>query len=91
MNFAIEWHWPTVVGLLGMLVTLIAYFLLQARKLNGNGLTYQLLNALGSAAIIVSLVYAFNLPAMILEIAWLAISIYGIVVGWRVRGAPPAH
>jgi multidrug transporter EmrE-like cation transporter len=83
MNFAIDLQWPTVVGLLGMLVTLLAYFLLQARRLNGNGLAYQLMNAVGSAAIIVSLVYAFNLPAMILEIAWLAISIYGIVVGWR--------
>ena len=87
MNFAIDLHWPTVVGLLGMLVTLLAYFLLQARRLNGNGLVYQLMNAAGSAAIIVSLVYAFNLPAMILEIAWLAISLYGIVVGWRLRGA----
>lgn len=83
MNFAIDLHWPTVVGLLGMLVTLLAYFLLQARRLGGNGLVYQLMNAVGSAAIIVSLVYAFNLPAMILEIAWLAISVYGIVVGWR--------
>lgn len=88
MNFAIDLHWPTVVGLLGMLVTLLAYFLLQARKLNGNGLTYQLMNAVGSGAIIVSLVYAFNLPAMILEIAWLAISIYGIVVGWRAAKQP---
>lgn len=86
MNFAIEWHWPTVVGLLGMLVTLLAYFLLQVRRLSGNGLVYQLMNALGSAAIIVSLLYAFNLPAMILEIAWLAISLYGMVVGWRLRG-----
>ncbi|TAN08026.1 MAG: hypothetical protein EPN36_01000 [Rhodanobacteraceae bacterium] len=74
-----------IVGLIGMLVTLFAYFLLQARKLGGNGIVYQLMNALGSAAIIVSLIYAFNLPAMILEIAWLAISIYGIAVGRRQR------
>ena len=81
----VTFHWPTIVGLLGMLVTLFAYFLLQARKLGGNGIVYQLMNALGSAAIIVSLIYAFNLPAMILEVAWLAISIYGIAVGRRQR------
>lgn len=76
-------NWPTIIGLAGMLVTLLAYFLLQARKLHGNGVIYQLMNAVGSAAIIVSLFYAFNLPAMILEVAWLAISIYGLVVGVR--------
>lgn len=76
-------NWPTIIGLAGMLVTLLAYFLLQARKLHGNGVVYQLMNAVGSAAIIVSLFYAFNLPAMILEVAWLAISIYGLVVGVR--------
>ncbi|MGH8184749.1 MAG: CBU_0592 family membrane protein [Rhodanobacteraceae bacterium] len=83
MNVTI--HWPTVVGLAGMIVTLLAYLLLQARRLHGNGIVYQLMNAVGSAAIIVSLIYAFNLPAMILEVAWLAISIYGIAVGRRQR------
>lgn len=76
-------NWPTVIGLVGMLVTLLAFYLLQARKLHGNGVIYQLMNAFGSAAIIVSLFYAFNLPAMILEVAWLAISIYGLVIGVR--------
>lgn len=85
MSIHITIDWPMIVGLIGMLVTLFAYFLLQARKLGGNGIVYQLMNALGSAAIIVSLIYAFNLPAMILEIAWLAISIYGIAVGRRQR------
>ncbi|HEX7326177.1 MAG TPA: hypothetical protein VF292_12625 [Rhodanobacteraceae bacterium] len=82
---SVTFQWPTIVGLLGMLVTLIAYYLLQDRKLNGNGVVYQLMNALGSAAIIVSLVYAFNLAAMVLEIAWLIISIYGMVRGFRER------
>lgn len=80
---SIHFYWPTIVGLVGMVVTLLAYFLLQARRLHGNGIIYQLMNALGSAAIIVSLIYAFNLPAMVLEVAWLAISIYGIAVGRR--------
>ncbi|TAN06460.1 MAG: hypothetical protein EPN38_08345 [Rhodanobacteraceae bacterium] len=79
----VTFQWPTIIGLIGMLLTLIAYYLLQTRCLHGNGVAYQLLNAFGSAAIIVSLVYAFNLAAMVLEIAWLAISIYGLVLGWR--------
>ena len=80
--------WPTVVGLLGTLLILFAYFLMQARRLHGNGIVYQLLNAIGAAAIIVSLYYAFNLASMLLEIAWLLISLYGIVVGFRHRREP---
>ena len=74
----ITFHWPRIVGLAGTLLVLVAFFLLQARKLHGNGLAYQLLNAIGAAAIIVSLFYAFNLASMLLEIAWLAISVYGM-------------
>jgi hypothetical protein len=83
MNINIAW--PTIVGIVGTLLVLLAFFLLQARKLHGNGAIYQLLNAFGAAAIIVSLVYEFNLASMVLEIAWLLISIYGLVVGFRHR------
>ncbi|HEX6613794.1 MAG TPA: hypothetical protein VF022_08030 [Rhodanobacteraceae bacterium] len=83
MNIQIAW--PTIVGIVGTLMVLLAFFLLQARRLHGNGVIYQLLNAFGAAAIIVSLVYEFNLVSMVLEIAWLLISIYGLVVGFRHR------
>jgi hypothetical protein len=81
----ITFHWPTLVGLAGTLLVLVAFFLLQARKLHGNGLVYQLLNVIGAAAIIVSLFYAFNLASMLLEIAWLAISVYGMATSRRSR------
>jgi len=81
----IQLHWATIVGIIGTLMVLLAFFLLQARKLHGNGPVYQLLNAIGAAGIIVSLFYAFNLASMVLEIAWLLISIYGLVVGIRHR------
>jgi hypothetical protein len=83
MNIQIAW--PTIVGIIGTLLVLLAFFLLQARKLHGNGWMFQLLNAIGAAAIIVSLFYAFNLASMVLEIAWLLISIYGLVLGFRHR------
>ncbi|HJU07611.1 MAG TPA: hypothetical protein VJ727_03935 [Rhodanobacteraceae bacterium] len=83
----IEIEWPIITGIVGTLLVLLAFFLLQARKLHGNGPVYQLLNAIGAAAIIVSLFYQFNLASMILEIAWLLISLYGIAVGIRHRRA----
>ena len=81
----IQLEWPTITGIAGTLLVLVAFFLLQARKLHGNGPVYQLLNAIGAAAIIVSLVYQFNLASMLLEVAWLLISLYGLAVGIRHR------
>ena len=81
----IQFQWPTIIGIAGTLMVLLAFFLLQVRKLHGNGAIYQLLNAFGAAAIIVSLFHAFNLASMVLEIAWLLISIHGLVVSFRHR------
>jgi hypothetical protein len=86
MNINVTIDWTVIVGLVGMLVTLFAYFLLQAQKVHGNGLTYQLMNAVGALGVALSLLFGkFNLPAFLLEVAWLAISIYGIVVARRIR------
>jgi hypothetical protein len=88
MSVNIQFHWPTIVGLAGTLLVLLAFFLLQAGKLHGNRPIYQTMNAVGAAAIIVSLCYEFNLASMLLEIAWLLISIYGLVRGIRGPGLP---
>src|SRR6185437_14406973 len=84
MNITIDW--TVIVGLFGMIITLLAYFLLQAQKLHGNGLVYQMMNAVGALGVALSLLFGtFNLPAFLLEVIWLAISIYGIVVARRIR------
>ncbi len=80
-------HWYDWAGLLGVASVLFSYFLLQAGRLKGNGLTYQLMNALGAFAVLLSLLYAFNLSAFVLELLWFAISIYGIARGRRIRRA----
>ena len=86
MSINITIDWTVIVGLIGMIVTLLAYFLLQAQKLHGNGLVYQLMNAVGALGVALSLLFGtFNLPAFLLEVIWLVISIYGIVVARRIR------
>lgn len=78
--------WFEWAGLLGVLLVLLAFFLLQARKLHGNGPAYQLMNAVGAIGIMLSLIFgSFNLSAFVLEVAWLLISLYGILFGWRER------
>jgi hypothetical protein len=80
-------QWYDWVGILGTLMVLAAFFLLQAGKIHGNRLAYQLLNLLGAAGVLLSLQGKFNIAVFMLEAAWVAISIYGIVrtlsKGWR--------
>ncbi|WP_395642761.1 hypothetical protein [Rudaea sp.] len=77
--------WYDWVGMIGVVITLAAFLLLQAGKLHGTGFVYQAMNAIGAAAVVLSLLYEFNLSAFIVESAWVAISIYGMVRGWRRR------
>ena len=81
----ISLHWYDWAGLIGVALTLLAFFLLQAGRVRGDGLPYQLMNAFGAFAVLVSLFYAFNLSAFLLEFLWLLISVYGMVRGWRLR------
>ena len=48
---------------------------------------YSWLNIAGSAAILVSLTHAFNLSSFVIQVAWIAISLWGL---WRAR-APRAR
>jgi paired small multidrug resistance pump len=82
MNFL--WHdWA---GLIGVALVLLAFFLLQAHTLRGQGLVYQSMNLLGASGVILSLVFGvFNLSAFLQELAWLLISLYGITRGVKSR------
>lgn len=80
-------QWFDFVGLAGVLFVLAAFFLLQAGKLGAYSLGYQLANLFGAIFILVSLYHAPNVAAILLQLAWIAISLYGL---WRARFAPKA-
>lgn len=81
-------HWYDWAGYVGVLLVLLAYFLLQARKLHGNGLAYQLMNILGAFGVLLSLTFgSFNWSAFLLEVAWIAIGVYGIARSAQQRRA----
>ena len=79
-------QWYDWIGILGTLMVLAAFFLLQARRLHGNGIVYQLLNLFGAGGVLVSLWDRFNPSVFVLELAWVAISAYGIVRTFTARG-----
>ena len=66
------------IGIVGVLLILLAYFLLQNEMLSIETLCYSLLNLIGALLILVSLFYHWNLPSVLIEIAWILISIRGI-------------
>ena len=67
-----------LVGLIGAVMLMIAYLMLQLNKLSSDGLAYSLLNAIGASLIVVSLLVNFNLSAFIIEVFWILISFVGI-------------
>jgi hypothetical protein len=84
--------WYDWAGYIGVVLVLLAYLLLQARALPGHGLVYQLMNLFGALGVMLSLMFgSFNLPAFLMELAWLLISLYGIGRGQRARAAASAQ
>ena len=73
------------VGLVGVVLFLLAYTLLQFRKIKSESVTYSLMNLLGAVLILFSLLYAWNLPSFILESAWALVSIYGLVYALKTK------
>lgn len=79
-------HWHDWAGYIGVLLVLLAFYLLQAHRLHGNGLAYQLMNVLGALGVMLSLLFgSFNWPAFIMQLAWLLIGIFGIARGAQRR------
>lgn len=70
---------PDIVGLVGAATILFAYLLLQIGRTDSNGFLYTIMNLVGSAMILFSLVFDFNLPSLFIEVAWIAISLIAIV------------
>ncbi len=77
----LDLQWYDWVGLAGTVMVLLAYFLLQAGRLRGNGMLYQLLNLFGAGGVLVSLYGTFNAQVLLLMVlmgVWFLISAYGL-------------
>ena len=81
---------PDVLGALGGLLIVGAYFLLQLDRLDVRSLVYSAVNALGAGLILFSLAFDFNLGAMLVEAFWLLVSLMGIARSLRARGVAGA-
>ncbi|NNC38032.1 MAG: hypothetical protein EX271_07105 [Acidimicrobiales bacterium] len=80
-----EYHWYDFIGNIGVALILLTYLALQLDKIDAKGLAYSLINGIGALCILISLAYAFNMSAFIIEAAWLLISIFGVILTMRRR------
>jgi hypothetical protein len=67
-----------IAGVAGSLMIVSAFFSDQQGWLASRSLPYLLLNLVGSLSIIFSLFYAWNLPSVLIEGFWAAITVYGL-------------
>ncbi|MEL7542647.1 MAG: hypothetical protein AAGJ70_02610 [Pseudomonadota bacterium] len=66
------------LGLVGFALYMGSYFLLQIGRVDGNGLAYALANLAAASCVLVSLGEHFNLPSVLIQLSWIAISLVGI-------------
>lgn len=67
-----------IIGLGGVALMLLAYGLLMGGKLGSDRASFHLLNLAGSLMVLYSLLFDFNLPTVIVEVAWSGVALYGL-------------
>ena len=75
MQFSLEFH--DIVGTVGVVLVVGMYSLLQLGKISSERLLFSVLNGFGSAFILFSLYFEFNLSAALIEGFWIVASVYG--------------
>ncbi len=79
----------SAAGLFGVALYLVAYGALQFGLIRGRSVTYTILNLVAACAVLASLTEAFNLPAALVQMSWIALSLAGLArMAWlrtRVR------
>jgi hypothetical protein len=73
------------VGNVGVVVLMVTYLMLQLNRLSSDSLAYSVLNAAGAGLIVVSLLFDFNLSALLMEVFWVLISFVGIYRYFRLK------
>lgn len=74
-----------IIGVAGDILIILAFFLLQTKRIRSGSLIYTAFNLIGSLAVLYSLMYDWNLPAFIVECAWVIISAWGLLCYIRER------
>ncbi|MGH7108983.1 MAG: CBU_0592 family membrane protein [Stellaceae bacterium] len=75
-----------LAGFAGAAIIIIAYLANQRGRLRSDDWRYPLANLIGAALILVSLYFEWNFPSAVIEVFWIAISLYGLARSSRKSG-----
>jgi len=67
-----------LIGLTGVSIIIVAYFLLQVHKLKSTDVRFSIFNIIGSSLILYSLSFDWNLSSVVIEVFWILISLIGV-------------
>ena len=70
---------PDIAGVFGVLLMLAAYAAGQLGKLNMISFPALMMNLCGSLMVLWSLTFKFNLSAALMEGAWAAVALFGLI------------
>ncbi|MDX8389459.1 MAG: hypothetical protein R8M38_03120 [Mariprofundaceae bacterium] len=76
-------HLSDIIGIIGVLLVLWAYYRLQSGRLAAASIEFSAYNAVGSGMILFSLCFDFNLASFFIESAWTTISLIGVYVAMK--------
>jgi VIT1/CCC1 family predicted Fe2+/Mn2+ transporter len=77
-----------LLGWIGMILLILAYFLLSNKQLKFNSAIYHLLNFFGAAGIVISTLKTKSWPAMTLNLIWVIIALFFI---YKIINVKPSY
>lgn len=69
--------WQEILGFIGVFQILFAYFSVQTGFISSQQICFSVLNLAGATLVLISLIGSDNYAAMLLESAWVIISLIG--------------
>lgn len=76
----------SIIGYFGTLVYLISFWAVNSGRVRGEGVTYSLMNLVGSSCVAASLWMGWLGPAFSGEVIWMVISTVGLISAfWKKR------
>lgn len=73
------------LGWIGTISYLIAYFLVSTKRLEGDAVSYQLMNLIGGILLTVNTFYYRSFPAVTVNAAWIGISLFALGRVWLAK------
>jgi predicted membrane protein len=83
-------NWPAAIydvfGLMGFGLYVLSYCLLTTHRLDSRTSTYFTINLVAAGLVLVSLIGAFNLASLLIQVFWIVVSILAIAKRYRIEG-----